>query len=97
MSRKKVLRYFQNLAVIASQAANCVFLAGHPDQTISSRCHMNAGQPGWERSRLLINKAYFLQEDHCRASYDRDVENSTWFVETGRFPRRGQDTVMETN
>jgi len=86
MSKESVLRYLLHLLIIFSQAANCVFLAGHPDQTISSRCWQNRDLPYWKQARIVIDVLFFFDKNHCETSYYRDVVNSKNFVEHGRFP-----------
>ena len=67
--------YAWNLLVALDQLLN-TFLFGHPDETFSARTQRKAeaGQWFWRLSRWLINKIFFWQEDHCRASFESEAE-----------------------
>ena len=67
-------RYCLRVAAWLSQGANCVLLTGHHDQTVSARCYVNRHRHGWAFARGAINMLFFWQPDHCRASYQRDVD-----------------------
>lgn len=69
-------RYFLHVAVTMSQAGNAIFLAGHPDETISARCYKNRYCAGWEIGYRMINRLYFWQENHCRNSWLYDVQRA---------------------
>jgi hypothetical protein len=62
------------IAAWASQTVNVWLLFGHHDQTVSARCYLNRYRPGWREAYRAINAVFFWQDDHCRASYMRDVE-----------------------
>lgn len=66
--------YAMRVAVLASQAINCVLLFGHPDQTVSARAFAHRHRAGWGAAYRAINAAFFWQPDHCRASYEADIE-----------------------
>ena len=74
-----MMQYLINVLVTISQVTNVLFLKGEPDQTISSRAHV-AHKRGASRARNAINFVFFFQEDHCRTSWERDVENAKRFL-----------------
>jgi len=73
-------QYFINLAVLFSQAVNVIIFAGHPDQTISARAHLNQHKPKWRLIRSAINAVFFWQEDHCYTSYTADLIMAQWLI-----------------
>ncbi len=70
----RVKQQLLRIAAWASQTVNVWLLLGHHDQTVSARCWVNRHHPGWRIGYLLINGFFFWQENHCRSSYQRDVE-----------------------
>ena len=68
-----MIEWLGGIAAWISQGINCVFLSGSPDMTVSSRCHINRNKPRWRTARAVINKIFFWQEDHCKASFRSDV------------------------
>ena len=73
------MNYWRNLAVAVSQALSTLF-GGHPDMTISARVYLAARRGGeraqrWER-RLNWLFAW-LEEDHCRESFEADVRHAS--------------------
>ncbi|MEY2909072.1 MAG: hypothetical protein RLZZ602_1595 [Pseudomonadota bacterium] len=66
-------QYFLNLSVLISQSINVIFLAGHPDQTVSARAYANQDQPAWLFVQDMINAVFFWQDNHCRTSYLEDI------------------------
>ncbi len=61
------------IAAWLSQGLNKILLNGSPDMTVSARCHLNRHRPNWNRARRVINAAFFWQDDHCKASFQSDV------------------------
>lgn len=68
------MSYFLRVAAWLSQGANCVFLNGSHDQTVSARAYLNRNDPMWRWAYLTINAVFFWQEDHCLSSQLADVE-----------------------
>lgn len=66
--------YCVRVAVLLSQATNCVLLFGHPDQTVSARAFANRHRPAWGAVYRTINAVFFWQADHCRNSFEADIE-----------------------
>lgn len=73
-------RYLLNILIGIDQLLNC-FLAGYPDETISSR--LGKAQNGyfgpywqrfWSPAALLVNVIFFPFDgwDHCRKSIEHD-------------------------
>ncbi|MDD2898994.1 MAG: hypothetical protein PHI31_09805 [Desulfuromonadaceae bacterium] len=47
---------------------------GWADETLSSRCWRNRSDPEWEKWRVRIDKVFFWDKDHCRTSYESELE-----------------------
>lgn len=70
--------WFIAVLIAVDQLANAV-LAGSPDETLSARAHRSAvldSKPKrrWVIARSIINSLFFLQDDHCRDSYDSEAK-----------------------
>ena len=66
--------YLLRVATWISQGLNCVFLNGSPDQTVSARAYLNKDTEPWTSAYLWINKLFFWQDNHCKESYEVDVD-----------------------
>ena len=66
-------RYALNIAIGLDQLANAV-LAGHPDETLSSRAYRaeQSGQRYWGWTRRAIDLLFFWQSGHCQAAYESE-------------------------
>lgn len=66
-------RYALNIAIGLDQLANTV-LAGHPDETLSSRAYRMRlkGHRYWGWTATAINLLFFWEADHCRAAYESE-------------------------
>ncbi len=66
-------RYALNIAIGLDQLANAV-LAGHPDETLSSRAYRaeQSGQRYWGWTRRAIDLLFFWQPGHCKAAYESE-------------------------
>lgn len=71
---KQIREQLLSIAVLISQAINVIFFKGHPDMTLSARCHINRHQPRWRSLRTWINRLFFWQADHCASSFASDVK-----------------------
>ena len=71
------MTYLLNLAIAVDQLANTV-LAGHPDETLSSRAWRaeQSGQRYWGWTARAINLLFFWQADHCRQAYASELARS---------------------
>lgn len=85
------------IATWLSQGINCALLSGSPDMTVSARCFVSRHRPRWRTGYRLINRVFFWQRDHCRASFRSDVVYATYVLkhhENGRImpinPTSGQ-------
>ena len=69
--------YLLNLAIGLDQLANTV-LAGHPDETLSSRAWRaeQSGQRYWGWTRRAIDLLFFWQVGHCQAAYESELARS---------------------
>ena len=66
-------QYFRNIAIGIDQRANAA-LAGHPDETLSSRAYRaeQSGQRYWGWTRRAIDLLFFWQPGHCKAAYESE-------------------------
>ena len=66
-------RYALNIAIGLDQLANAV-LAGHPDETLSSRAYRMRlkGHRYWGWTATAINLLFFWEADHCRAAHESE-------------------------
>ena len=66
-------QYFRNIAIGIDQLANAA-LAGHPDETLSSRAYRMRlkGHRYWGWTATAINLLFFWEADHCRAAYESE-------------------------
>ena len=69
--------FIMNLGMIASQLLNVLFLRGYPGVTVSTRCYVNRKFKGWRMAYKFINAMFFLQENHCKTSFENDVHYAT--------------------
>lgn len=78
--------YSNNVFIALSRLLNTI-LGGNPSLTLSARAGLNYRKGQWSRRRELINRLFWLQQDHCefaiRLDTDRnqqairEVENTT--------------------
>jgi chloramphenicol 3-O-phosphotransferase len=66
----------KNIIIGLDQTLNCCFRLdgewGQPDETLSARAHRVREQhPGWAK---WINRIFFWQTDHCRASFEAEQQ-----------------------
>lgn len=57
-----------------SKGFNWLFLNGNHDQTVSARCYVNRDKPYWKCLYIILNTLVFWQDNHCKSSFDRDVD-----------------------
>ena len=65
-----------SVATLASQIVNN-FIPGkyrHHNLTVSARCYIQRADPGWRRAYAIINGMFFWETNHCRESFELDVE-----------------------
>jgi hypothetical protein len=79
--------YLGNLWTSFSQVINAIF-GGKPCETISSRAYR---ANNWVKK--VINKVFFFQENHCRASFFSDVTDAEWLV--SQLPAPKSDEIPE--
>ena len=66
-----MIEYFKNILIWFDQGMNTL-IGGWPDETFSSRCWRRRGDSTWFKVMTLIDKVLFLQEQHCKQSYDSE-------------------------
>lgn len=64
------MTYLKSVAIGIDQLLNTV-LGGYPDETLSARSYRK--QDAWY---YIINKIFFWQKDHCRESWESEVNRS---------------------
>jgi hypothetical protein len=64
-----------------SQILNTMLLQGDPNESISGRSYRLRDNKYWGISYKLVNMLFFLQEDHCKEAYDKDLVWSERYVE----------------
>lgn len=63
------MRWLLQVLIALDQLANAL-LGGWADETLSAHAH----RAGWGWRRRAINAVFFWQADHCRSSYDAEME-----------------------
>lgn len=68
------MAYLLNVLIAVDQLANAM-LAGHADESLSSRAHRAyaQGKP-WGFLRSVINAIFFWQADHCADAHRAELE-----------------------
>ncbi len=65
--------YFLNLAIALDQFVNTLF-GGHPDETFSASCYRKRNDfLGWWLVYHFVNLLFFWQENHCKESYESEL------------------------
>lgn len=64
--------YLWGVAEAISQLFNAL-LGGNPNMTLSARAYVNRERPRWRTAYKTLNRVFFWQEDHCRASWTKDI------------------------
>lgn len=62
-------KYVLNILIGFDQLVN-TFLAGHPDETLSSRAYRyQSSSKFWGAVRVFVDGLFFWQKDHCYNAY----------------------------
>ena len=69
-----MIKWFTRGLAWLSQGFNWLFLNGNHDQTVSARCYINRNKSPWKYLYITINTTVFWQDNHCKSSFDRDVD-----------------------
>ena len=69
-----MINWFTHGLAWLSQGFNWLFLNGNHDQTVSARCYINRNKSPWKYFYITLNILVFWQDNHCKSSFDRDVE-----------------------
>lgn len=67
------MKILRQLLIWLDQGLN-VLLAGYADETISARAYRNRYKKYWNKAYKVINSIFFLQEDHCKESFNRELK-----------------------
>ena len=71
-------RYIVRVGDALSQFINVlVFFSHNPNESISGKAYrLRKESKSWNVGYHIVNAIFFLQEDHCRASYLKDVKRA---------------------
>ena len=69
-----MINWFTRGLAWLSQGFNWLFLNGNHDQTVSARCYVNRDKSPWKCLYITLNTIVFWQDNHCKSSFDRDVD-----------------------
>ena len=69
-----MIKWFTRGLAWLSQGFNWLFLNGNHDQTVSARCYVNRNKSPWKYFYITINILVFWQDNHCKSTFDRDVD-----------------------
>ena len=69
-----MIKWFTRGLAWLSQGFNWLFLNGNHDQTVSARCYINRNKSPWKYLYITLTTAVFWQDNHCKSSFDRDVD-----------------------
>lgn len=58
--------------IALDQLANAI-IGGEPDETLSARAWRLRQRPAWGRAQRIIDRLFFWEAEHCRASYDSEI------------------------
>lgn len=62
----------REIAIACDQLANAI-LGGYACETISARCYRLRAYAPYTSMRRWIDRIFFWQPDHCKASYEAQV------------------------
>lgn len=68
------MRNYINALLIALSRVLNTLLGGSPSMTLSARAGLNYRAGKWIRTRNVINKIFWLQDDHCERAIELDRE-----------------------
>ena len=74
-------RYCSNILIALDQLVNTLLL-GWPDETLSSRCYRNK----ISMAVRLIDLLFFWETDHCKSSYQSEIERLQLPPESRKCP-----------
>lgn len=77
--------YVTNVGIGIDMTLNA-FLGGSPWETLSSRAWRNRDHKYWHWCYRFINGIFFLQENHCKQSFERRIESAIRSIEHGGKP-----------
>lgn len=71
------VEYVVRVGDATSQLINvAIFLSDNPNESVSGRAYRLREDKVWWAGMKVLNAAFFWQENHCRKSYDNDVERA---------------------
>jgi hypothetical protein len=74
-------RLLLDIGNLSSRALNALVFNGSTAQTFSARAYADAASdPVWDRRRRIVDRIFFWQEDHCRKSWEREVERARYVL-----------------
>ena len=80
------MTYLKHLWNAWSQLLNVALLGGHPNESISGRCHREP----WPRTKRVVNTMFYWQKDHCKSAYTNDIKWAKAYLEQDKaHPAKG--------
>ncbi len=67
--------YSNNVLIAISRLLNAI-LGGNPSLTLSARAGLNYRKGQWIQRRWLINRLFWLQQDHCEFAIRLDTDRN---------------------
>lgn len=71
----KLRNYSNNVFIALSRLLNAI-LGGNPSLTLSARAGLNYRKGQWNLQRRLINRLFWLQQDHCELAIRWDTDKN---------------------
>jgi hypothetical protein len=71
----KLRNYSNNVFIALSRLLNAI-LGGNPSLTLSARAGLNYRKGQWIQRRWLINRLFWLQQDHCEFAIRLDTDRN---------------------
>lgn len=66
-----LMDYSWNALIWLTQGINTILLAGHPDESTSSRCWRLRDRQFWKQLRIVVD--FILGEGHCQEAYEEEA------------------------
>jgi hypothetical protein len=67
--------YSNNVLIAISRLLNAI-LGGNPSLTLSARAGLHYRKGQWRQRRWLINRLFWLQQDHCEFAIRLDTDKN---------------------
>jgi hypothetical protein len=78
--------YLGNILTSLSQSVNTIF-GGHPDESLSARAYKNQHVYGWNIIKIIADRIFFFEKNHCKNSYLADLERANYILQNNHEQR----------